>query len=81
MGMGFMVTFIYVNEDEGTSLGRSWIVGDPHVEAALRHIAQEHLGEPFMESTGEEAFEETKALAAAGALAGADEGELEGIDE
>lgn len=64
--MAFMVTFVHINEETGGSFGRSWAIENSELETHLLHLAKQHFGEPFLESTVEEAFEETKALVESG---------------
>ena len=64
--MTLLVTFIEVDDDTHESVGTSWVIEDPAVEMHLRHVAKEHFGEPFIQSTDEQAFAEMKTLVSAG---------------
>ena len=64
--MTLLVTFIEVNDDTHKSVGTSWVIEDRALEMHLRHVAKEHFGEPFIQSTDEQAFAEMKQIVDAG---------------
>lgn len=64
--MTLLVTFIEVDDETHKSVGTSWVVEDPAVQAHLKHVAKEHFGEPFIVSTDEQAFQEMKEIVSRG---------------